>query len=214
MVARSDTVLYIESHRKWYVISLILSVLIFAGAAFEVHAHGIAGWEQRVMLDANGLSDRWRTFAVLISAVGGSAWTALISVVFSYIFKLYRLSWRLAASFFVAIAVVYAAKHAVHQPEVFHLVSNLHFRIAVSKLAFPSGSTTIATVIALSLLPYMRKFWRFTLLPLWVILIGVARMYLGAQTPLDLIGGVSLGVFLVSLVRIMPQNVRVVLRLD
>ena len=214
MVARSDTVLYIESHRKWYVISLILSVLIFASAAFEVHAHGIAGWEQRVMLDINHLSNKWRTAAIVTSAVGGSVWTALISVVLSYIFKLYRLSWRLAASFFVAIAVVYAAKHAVNQPEIFHLVSNLHFRIAVSRLAFPSGSTTIATVIALSLLPYMRKFWRFTILPIWVIVIGVVQMYLGSQTPLDLIGGVALGVFLVSLVRIMPQNVRVFLRLD
>lgn len=214
MVARSDTVLYIESHRKWYVVALIVSIIAFASAAVEVHLHGITGWEQRLMLDINDRSSQWRAAAVVVSAVGGSVWTAVISVVFSYLFKLYRLSWRLALSFFVAIAVVYVAKRLVSQPEVLHLVPSLHVRVALSRFAFPSGSTTIATVIALSLLPYTMKFWRFTILPLWVVIIAMTRMYLGAQSPLDLIGGVALGTFLVSLIRIMPQNIRVALRLD
>jgi undecaprenyl-diphosphatase len=213
MVARSDTVLYTESHRKWYVATLIISVIVFVGAALEVHAHAITGWEQRYMVDINNWPNGLRMMAVTISNIGGSAWTAIITMVLSYALKLYRLCWRLAASFLAASLVVYGVKHAVSQPEVLHLVPNLHLRVATSGLAFPSGTMTIATVIALSLLPYLPKLWRLTL-PLWVILIGLTRLYLGVQTPLDLLGGVALGAILVSLIRIMPQNLRVALRLD
>jgi membrane-associated phospholipid phosphatase len=213
MVARSDTVLYIESHRKWYIAALVISAIVFVLAALEVHAHAIAVWEQHYMLAINGWPNQLRSTAVAISLIGGSVWTAIITMVLSYVLKLYRLCWRLAASFLVATVVVYVVKHAVSQPEVFHLVPNLHFRVAVTGLAFPSGTTTVATVIALSLLPYLTKYWRL-MLPLWVVLIGLSRLYLGVQTPLDLLGGVALGVLIVSLIRLMPQNVRVVLRLD
>jgi membrane-associated phospholipid phosphatase len=213
MVARSDTVLYTESHRKWYVVALILSVIVFVCAALEVHQHAIAGWEQRYMLDVNDWPNRLRLVAIAIVTIGGSAWTAIISMVLSYLMKLYRLCWRLAASFLAATIVVYVVKHAVSQPEVFHLVPDLHFRVAISGLAFPSGATTVATVIALSLLPYVPRFWR-VVLPAWVILICIALVYLGVQTPLDLVGGIALGISLVSLIRLMPQNVRVALRLD
>jgi len=213
MVARSDTVLYTEGHRKWYIVALVLATVTFLVAAVEVHRHGIAGWEQQLILNFNHRSDRWRTLAVGVSTIGGSAWTALISVAFSYLSKLYRLCWRLAASFFAAVVLVYLMKHLVNQPEVFHRIVGLHFRVATSSLAFPSGVITIATVIALSLLPYLSIIWRLSL-PLGIILIGISRLYLGVQTPLDLIGGAALGIFLVSLIRVMPQSVRVVLRLD
>jgi membrane-associated phospholipid phosphatase len=213
MVVRSDTVLYIESHRKWYVAALIVAVVTFVCAAVEVHQHAIAGWEQQYMLDINDWPNRWRTTAIVISTIGGSAWTAIISMGLSYVLKLYRLCWRLAVSFVTATVLVYVLKHAVSQPEVFRLIPHLHIRVAISGLAFPSGTTTIATVIALSLLPYIPNSWRI-ILPLWVILLGIARLYLGVQTPLDLLGGIALGVILVSLIRIMPQNVRVLLRLD
>lgn len=213
MVARSDTVLYIESHRKWYVVALFLAIATFLLAAFEVHARGITGWEQRIILDLNDHSNRWRTPAVVLSNIGGSVWTAVISVLLSYLLKLYRLCWRLTASFFAAVILVYIVKHVVSQPEIFHHITGLHIRIAVSRMAFPSGTMTVATVIALSLLPYLSKFWRVTL-PIWVLVIGICRLYLGAQTPYDLIGGISLGITLVSAIRLMPQSVRVLLRLD
>jgi membrane-associated phospholipid phosphatase len=213
MVARSDAVLYTESHRKWYVVALVVSTIVFVLAAVEVHQHAIADWEQHVMLDINGWPDRLRIYAVLLSIIAGSAWTAIIAMALSYVLRLYRLTWRLAALFLAATIVVYVAKHIVSQPEVLHLVPNLHFRVAASRLAFPSAGTTVATVIALSLLPYLSRGWRL-LLPVWVIVLGIARLYLGVQTPLDLLAGVALGVFLVSLIRLMPQNVRVALRLD
>jgi hypothetical protein len=77
MVARSDTVLYTESHRKWYVATLIISVIVFVGAALEVHAHAITGWEQRYMVDINNWPNGLRIMAVTImlalsSLVSGS----------------------------------------------------------------------------------------------------------------------------------------------
>jgi membrane-associated phospholipid phosphatase len=134
-------------------------------------------------------------------------------MVLSYILKLYRLCWRLAFSFLIATALLYLVQHLVRQPTIIALIPQLHLRIAAGRLAFPSGTIMIATVVALSLLPYLSNFWRLVL-PVWIVALGIARIYLGVQTPLDLIGGLALGSFLVSLIRVMPQTIRVFLRLD
>jgi membrane-associated phospholipid phosphatase len=213
MVARADTVLYNSGHRKWYIASLVLLVIVFVWAALEVHHHILVGWEQRYLLDINHWPNHWRMYAVVLSTVGGSVWTAVIAVVLGYILKLYRLTWRLAVSFLLATVLVYAARHLVAQQDIFHVLPSLHARVATSGMDFPSGAATVATVIALSMLPYLDTSWR-VLLPLWIIVVGLAQLYLGAQTPLDLIAGLVLGIFLVSLIRVMPQAVRVALRLD
>ncbi|HEV2403169.1 MAG TPA: phosphatase PAP2 family protein [Candidatus Saccharimonadales bacterium] len=213
MAVKADTALYIESHRKWYVVSFGLSALVFSWAALVAHRHALTGWEQHWLLAINHWPNRWVRYFEAITAVGGSPWTAVVAVVLTFLLQFYRLSWRLSATFLLATTLTYGAKHIVDRAQPAIYVAGLHVRAMALGTAFPSGATVIATVIALSLLPYLPLKWR-VLLPIWVGAVGLSRLYLGLYAPLDVIGGLALGVFLVSLIRIMPQALRVVLRLD
>lgn len=62
-------------------------------------------------------------------------------------------------------------------------------------IAYPSGHAVIAFGVVTLLWPYLRGRWRAVVLAL-AVLNSLARVYLGAHAPLDVVGGAALGVFL------------------
>ncbi|WP_336033106.1 phosphatase PAP2 family protein [Geodermatophilus sp. FMUSA9-8] len=68
-------------------------------------------------------------------------------------------------------------------------------------IAYPSGHAVVAFGVAVLLWPYLRGRWRTGVL-LLASLNAVARVYLGAHAPLDVIGGAALGVALAMALRL------------
>jgi undecaprenyl-diphosphatase len=71
--------------------------------------------------------------------------------------------------------------------------------------SFPSGHAMLVTALAVIVLPYLRGRWR--VVP-WLLVVGVsvARVYVGAHNPLDVVAGCGLGLVIGAAVRaLMPS---------
>jgi undecaprenyl-diphosphatase len=210
MKAKTDTAPY-KGHVKLYTIGFVVSLLTL-GASSALALNGIAGWEHAIDKAINGMSGSL-LFAMEVATFLGSQWMAAIAVAGAFFAGFYRLAWRLSLSIFSGYAGALILKHLVGRERPFEIFSDIHARVAETGMGFPSGHTTIATIITLTLLPYILPKWRFVL-PLVVLVVGVSRIYLGVHAPLDIVGGVALGTAVVAAIRILPQPLRVFLRID
>jgi undecaprenyl-diphosphatase len=94
------------------------------------------------------------------------------------------------------------------------LSGHLHARAVETGLtSYPSGHEAIATALALTLWLILPKAWRW-LSVLWIAIVFVSRVYLGVHTPLDVIGGFSIGLICISAIELLPTKWGEKLQLD
>ena len=87
---------------------------------------------------------------------------------------------------------------------------NFHRLIEISGYSFPSGHTTSATtmyltlaIILLSIMKKLNKYFVFCIAVLGIVIIGSSRIYLGVHYPTDVMAGICLGISIVSTVYIL-----------
>lgn len=211
VTAKHDVAPY-QGHRILYIVGFAVSTILFALFALIAAQGHVTGWEYTWFMSVNTWSEAWYRPMTIITFFGGSI-AAIIAVVSAFLLRFYRLAWRLAFSILGAYAAAGVAKHIIGRERPLGLLQDIHVRIAETGMGFPSGHATIITVIMLTLLPYMSWKWRW-IIPLTIGLVGLSRLYLGVHIPLDILGGVALGTMVVAFVRVLPQSLRVLLRID
>ena len=90
---------------------------------------------------------------------------------------------------------------------------NFYRLIEISGYSFPSGHTTSATtmyltlaIILLSIMKKLNKYFVFNIAVLGIVIIGSSRIYLGVHYPTDVIAGICLGISIVSTVYFLYYN--------
>jgi undecaprenyl-diphosphatase len=164
---------------------------------------GVPGWERLVFRAANGLPDWLYRPMWLVQLLGVLVTPVLVAVVALLLRK-----WRLALALLLLVplklfvelrvikALVERGRPGQNEPGA------VLRHVPPAGLSFPSGHAIVVFAVAVLLLPYLRGWWRAVPLAL-ALLACVARVYLGAHNPLDVVAGAGLGLLLGGLLTLL-----------
>jgi len=216
LLGRRLAVLPGEGHPVWtYLLGILFAVVAIASLSIVaglvvtrvlLHVHGVAADDERFIgflarHRSNGLTDA----SLVGSMMAGGIVLPIVAAVGALI-ALVAKHWRLAGFLLFALGVESASYRTTtlvihrHRPEVVRLE-----KLPVSA-SYPSGHTaaSIAVYCGLALLLTSRITNRTTRIAIWAVAILIpvfvafSRMYRGMHHPLDVAGGVVIGIAAVS----------------
>ena len=173
----------------WVAVGLAVLVL----SALPVDEHSLSGAERSVFDAVNSVPGLPFAPVWLFMQAGNVAAVAVAAVG-----ALVARRPRLAVGLIVAGALAYAGAKVVKQfvtrgrPGT--LVDDVTYHGAAAEgLGFVSGHAAVAVALAIVAFPYLGRRWRWVAAGV-AVFVCVARVYVGAHLPLDVVGGAALGV--------------------
>lgn len=186
----------------WFGIGLALFAISLALSL----GHHMSSVQLGVFRAVNDLPGHYTQLALWITELLGSAIPIAACVIVPMLFKRYYLAWRVFFTAGGAVTVMYVVKKLVAEPRPVVLLHNqLHVRAVETGPGFPSGHAVAATALALTLWAITPPRWRW-LLAVWIVAVGLSRLYLGVHTPADIAGGFAVGLMAVYFVRLLPRQ--------
>ncbi len=172
------------------------SVLIVV-TSLVAATHHISRFEEDVFRLINRLPDVFRPALNLVMQ-GGALGAVPVVAALALALRRTRLARDMAIAGGAAWFAAKILKSLVGRQRPFYALEAVFRHTTDGGLGFPSGHAAVAAALATAAAPYLGRHLRRTA---WVtaLVVGIARMYLGAHLPLDVIGGWSLGWLLGSL---------------
>ena len=199
--------------RRLWLIAFAIAVTVALVAGLVASTGEVPGWEQSIFHAINDLPD-WLEQPMWVFQLAGLLLVPLVVAVIAAAFK----QWWLAIALVIFIPLkLLVEKGVVKQlvererpgtticgydadnPEAFD-ASCAHFRgdVPLEGLSFVSGHAIIAWGIAALLWTVLPGRWRWV--PVGIAALNaIARVYLGAHNPLDVVGGGAIGVAIAAL---------------
>jgi membrane-associated phospholipid phosphatase len=186
--------------RRWTDAVLAVSGAAVVAACAVVASSGRVGPAERAVFTAvNSLPEvlRWPLWLFQLAGVLG---VPLLAAAVAAAFRRWRLVLGLVLliplKLFVEKEVL---KALVHRERPGTTIPGAILRdVPSAGVSFPSGHAIITFGILVLVAPYVRRRWRAALLAV-AVLNAVARVYLGAHAPLDVLGGAAAGVTVAAL---------------
>jgi membrane-associated phospholipid phosphatase len=187
----------------WAVWTAAGGLLLLVACSPVAHSGRVPGWERQVFRAVNGLPGWLERPMWLVQILGMLS----IPVVLAAAALLWR-KWRLA----VALLLLVPLKLFVEMRVVKQLVERnrpgqtepgaVLRDVPPAGLSFPSGHAIVVFTAAVLLAPYLRGRWRAVPFGL-ALLVCLARVYLGAHNPLDVVAGAGVGLLLGALLTLL-----------
>lgn len=179
---------------------MLVGLAVLAGAAVVASdQHYVAG--EVAVVEAFAAVPTWIGLPLRAVMQLGTLWVGL-TLTGILLVRQSRLGWQPGAALFVSVALAFRTdnviKAVIERPRPSAVIEGIEVREHIDGFAFPSGHTTMAAAIAGALHPVLSPRAR---LAAWgaVAVTAIARMHVAAHWPLDLVGGLALGVTLASL---------------
>jgi membrane-associated phospholipid phosphatase len=186
---------------------LLGAVVVFLPCLAIARTNKVPGWERAIFHAINDLPQVLYRPMWLLQLVGLLLVPLAVAVV-AAILRRWRLAICLVA--FIPLKLFFeklVVKKLVERqrPGTSICAGDLtcgHFRgVPIHGVSFVSGHAVIAFGVATLLYPYLTRRWQIVAYGL-AVLNGIARVYLGAHNPLDVIGGGALGVAIAALLNL------------
>jgi membrane-associated phospholipid phosphatase len=180
----------------WALLVVIAGLAVVVASAAVARSGRVGAAERAVFEAVNGLPDalRWPLWAVQLLGLVG---LPLVLAVGALALRRVRLAIALVALVPLKLLVEKAViKELVHRERPGRTEPEAILRdVPSAGNSFPSGHAIIAFGIATLLTPYLGRWWRVAVWAL-AVLNSVARVYLGAHNPLDVVCGAGVGLVL------------------
>jgi glycosyltransferase 2 family protein len=175
--------------------SIVVGCLALAAALSVFRLENISTGERAVSRAINHLPDALNPpleVAMMLGTLFAVPIVALIVLAFGRV----RLSAVVLASGLLAYVLAKIAKQLIRAGRPLDVFGDGEVIVrgaAQLGLGYPSGHSAVSAALAFALLPYLprRIRWWVLLVPL---IVGFARVYVGAHLPLDIIGGWAIGI--------------------
>jgi membrane-associated phospholipid phosphatase len=190
-------------HRRSDAWTAVAAAVATALAAWAVSGGTVGALERAVFRFVNGWPDGLRPFLYgfqLLGVLGVPLVLAAVALVLR--------RWRLA----LGLVLLVPAKLLVEKEVLKTLVRRERPGTTVPDAvvrnvpsagpSFPSGHAIIVFGIVVLLAPYLRHRWQLLVVIALAVLNSVARVYLGAHNPLDVIGGAFAGIAIGALLNL------------
>lgn len=166
---------------------------VLALCMFVVRNGDVSGIEETVFNAINGLPD-WLKAPMWVFQIFGSLAFVAVAALAAFALRRYRLGLALVAAIPLKLAFEWWVVKALVERErpLFTVPGAVIRDVNTSPLGFPSGHAIFAFALAGLLAPYLGRRGKMIVYSL-AVLNSLARVYLGAHNPLDVVAGAALG---------------------
>lgn len=180
--------------------ALLAGVAVLVVSALPVDPGSVGGLERDVFHVVNG-DLRLPYWPVWLLMQFGSVVAIYLCAAVALAFRRFRLTVALLLAGTAAWWLAKGVKAVFDRPRPGDLLLDVHLRHAPTEgLGFVSGHAAVAAALASAAWPWLGRTGRIVAVTL-VVVVGAARVYVGAHLPLDVVGGAALGLAIAAVVR-------------
>ncbi|MFD6566157.1 lysylphosphatidylglycerol synthase domain-containing protein [Micromonospora profundi] len=187
-------------------VSLTVSTGLLAAVSAAIRSHRVPPWERDLFALLNHLPAGLTPVLGLVLQLGSYP-AVFVTAAAAALARRIGTAWNLLLAGNLAYWLAVAVKAAVARQRPAALLTDVVLREAISgRFGYPSGHVAVATALALVAARACGPRWHRAA---WVVigLVAVARIYVGAHLPVDVVGGFLVGWLAVCLTRLVVGEV-------